>query len=437
MKHLIKATVPLALCIVVSGCAWVGGVIAPLLPGQTGAPDLQTGTVTATPEPTPSDTPTETPTATPTATPSPTPADPYPVLKRYNSQIPPALAVNLAYEKYATPLDYYVALKSANLRAAPDAKAKKLQSVSAGERFALVAQVQGVDGKTPWFQVRYSDKKGVHDAYVLSSTGRDRSFRLGNMLARIQALEAVTNRENTVFIRNYKNRNGKPPALVNGSPVDEMGYNRSQSAPAYRDAQNSSFTYAPDGMLGQRLGSADGMSLVYFPSLGEERWVPDKYLSSKPDSGEDAIEGLTQAIVVDRNYQNIAVFEKRDGIWTLLSMNYISTGKNGGYSLPTPLGDFMVQDRVSKFYYYKDGTKIIDGYAPWGIRFCGGGYLHGVPRTIHYDANGKRVLPAPAEGLRSLGTTPQSHMCVRNYTSHAKFMYDWTKVGSAAVLVME
>jgi len=115
----------------------------------------------------------------------------------------------------------------------------------------------------------------------------------------------------------------------------------------------------------------------------------------------------------------------------------VSTGKSGGYSVKTPLGDFMAQQKVSKFYYYKDGTKELEGYAPYAVRFSAGGYLHGVPRKFKFDAAGKRIDPGPAESLRTLGTTPQSHMCVRNYTSYAKFIYDWFRKGQCAVIVIE
>ena len=53
------------------------------------------------------------------------------------------------------------------------------------------------------------------------------------------------------------------------------------------------------------------------------------------------------------------------------------------------------------------------------------------------SASGKRSDPKPAEALRTLGTTPQSHMCVRNFTSYAKFIYDWYVKGACAVIVLE
>ena len=97
----------------------------------------------------------------------------------------------------------------------------------------------------------------------------------------------------------------------------------------------------------------------------------------------------------------------------------------------------MTQGKSTRFYYYQDGTTNIDGYAPWALRFSGGGYLHGVPRRIHMDANGNWNDPGPAESLSTLGTTPQSHMCVRNFTSFAKFMYDRFVPNGSAVIVFE
>ena len=54
------------------------------------------------------------------------------------------------------------------------------------------------------------------------------------------------------------------------------------------------------------------------------------------------------------------------------------------------------------------------------VVFTDGAYIHGVP------VNAPRKTQI--EYSPSLGTTPRSHMCVRNATSHAKFIYDWAPV---------
>lgn len=389
------------------------------------SPDATAAGQTAAPEQTATPAPNETP---------PAENEPYPVLQRYESAVPAGLAVTLRYDNYATPMNYFVALKSGSVYAQPDAKSKKLHAFSLGARLALDKLVQGPDGKSRWFHVTWTEKNGAHEGYVKESAGRGRSFRLAMMLERVQRLQAEADKPGTVFIVNYKNRKGQAPALPGAPNEDSAGYRRDQSAPAYAapDAK-SAFRYAPDGMMGTALEKTGGYTKIWFPTLNEARWVPDKFVSKQ----EDAITSLTQVIIVDRAHQNSAAFEYADGMWKLISMTYVSTGKTGGYSLKTPLGDFMGQDRVSKFYYYKDGTKVLDGYAPYAVRFSGGGYLHGVPRQFRFDAAGKRIDPGHAEALRTLGTTPQSHMCVRNYTSYAKFVYDWFLKGQCAVIVIE
>lgn len=433
----------LAVCIVlaaaIAGCELQAVIPAFLLPAGFGsgtpAPDA-----TATPEslpmetsvtaePSAAGTPTPTPEATSTAEP-----EPYPVLQRYESAVPDGLTVALQYKKYATPLNYFVALKSGSVYEKPDAKSKKLRSFTLGVRLGLDKFVQGPDGKTKWYHVTWSDDKGAHEGYAKESTGRGRSFRLGMMAERVTLLQAEAGRENTVYIINYKNRRGLPPALPGGAAADAAGNRRDQSAPAYLAPDvKSAFRYAPDGLLGTKLEKKDGFTKVWFPTFNEARWVPDKYISKEAD----AIPALIQTVVVDRLNQNSAAFAFENGAWKLISMTFVSTGKSGGYALKTPLGDFMAQTGVSKFYYYKDGTKELEGYAPYAVRFSAGGYLHGVPRKFKYDETGHRSDPGLAESIRTLGTTPQSHMCVRNYTSYAKFIYEWFKKGQCAVIVIE
>lgn len=390
---------------------------------QSAASEVPQSTQTAT------TTPTSTPTATPTATPQPTPT--VKVLEEYHSTIPTGLTVNLQYSKYAMPLDYFVSLATGYVRAQPDTSAKKLATFSFSQRHEATARVLGADGKTEWIAVKWSDKAGEHSGYVRAATGSVRHFRLDQALTRAENLKEQADGAGTVHVVNYKNVNGLPPALPNGKTSDSFGNRQNQAAPAYADAASWSVVrYAPDGLVGQVWAHQNGRAQVYFPSFGKAYWVPEGYLNS------DSIGTLTQTFVVDRANQNIAVLEWHNG-WQLVGLSVVSTGKQGGYSLPTPLGDFVTQGKSTRFYYYQDGTTNIDGYAPWALRFSGGGYLHGVPRRIHMDANGNWNDPGPAESLSTLGTTPQSHMCVRNFTSFAKFMYDRFVPNGSAVIVFE
>ena len=80
-------------------------------------------------------------------------------------------------------------------------------------------------------------------------------------------------------------------------------------------------------------------------------------------------------------------------------------------------------------FYYKDGTTNIEGYAPYASRFTNGAYIHGVPVN---NVKGKII-----EYSSTLGTTPRSHMCVRNASSHSKYIFGWAKPLKSLVIVID
>ncbi len=160
--------------------------------------------------------------------------------------------------------------------------------------------------------------------------------------------------------------------------------------------------------------------------------VLDKYINTKKP-----LTNLNKIIIVDRKNQNQGVLEFIDGQWTLISYGLSTTGVKGTYSLETPLGYYMAIEKRDKFLYFEDGTTKIAGYAPYAIRFSGGGYIHGVPVNYKIKDDNKMIDPGMIEYLHSIGTTPRSHMCVRNYTSHAKFLHSWADIGETALVVIE
>jgi hypothetical protein len=99
------------------------------------------------------------------------------------------------------------------------------------------------------------------------------------------------------------------------------------------------------------------------------------------------------------------------------------------YSKETPTGMFVIQENKPKMFYYKDGTTTLEGFAPYASRFTNGGYIHGVPTN---NPKGNII-----EYSATLGTVPRSHMCVRNTTSHAKFIYDRAKPLKSLVIVID
>ncbi|HAU55721.1 MAG TPA: L,D-transpeptidase, partial [Sphingobacterium sp.] len=134
--------------------------------------------------------------------------------------------------------------------------------------------------------------------------------------------------------------------------------------------------------------------------------------------------------VVDVKNQNICTLEKVGSEWLVRSMNPVTSGRHKPpHAQETPTGLFVVQEHKSKMFYYEDGTKTYAGFAPYATRFTAGAYIHGVPVN---NPNGSII-----EYSENLGTIPKSHMCVRNASSHAQFVYKRSKDLASLVIVID
>lgn len=340
--------------------------------------------------------------------------------------------VNLQYDRYATWDYYYTALRKTTVHAEADKNSQAIGALGFASRTPSEAETQEIDGVT-WLGVTMEDgNKG----YVDVSSGEARAFRKDRAAQEIAFVEEFVDTPFTVRISNYRNANGMPPALASGTKFDQYENRREAAAPCYEQPDNSvpPVRYAPDGLLGIKYEEFGGYTRVFFPSFDNYYWIPDKYVATS-----SAVFDLTQAIVVDRKFQNIMMYEKNAaGNWEIIGMNYATTGKQGGTSLRTPLGHFTAIERKQFFYFDNEGDGVVDGYALWSIRFSAGGYTHGVPASSKQDPEtGKVHVGGSAEGQSTLGTTPLSHMCVRNYTSFAKFMYDRVQIGHCSVIVFD
>lgn len=276
------------------------------------------------------------------------------------------------------------------------------------------------------------DKYTLEDVYPYQDTTR--SFKWEAIRSSLAFVENVQqNPTRWVVMQNYKNQNQYPPLVkkykYNKARLvsDTLGVSRYQSVPLY--APEDTITpelYGPDGSIAAYLGE-EGSFVRVKPLLIEKEWmVPKRYLYELADSVF-----FSHVIVVDRKDQNIATLEFVErGKWKIRSMNPATTGKhNPPYGQETPLGIFVLQQKKRNMYFWKDGTREIGGYAPYASRFTNGAHIHGVP--VNKPAT-KQI-----EYSWSLGTTPRSHMCVRNATSHAQFIYDWAPTWSTLVIVLE
>lgn len=281
-------------------------------------------------------------------------------------------------------------------------------------------------------------KELLYDKYTLADTypykDTTRHFQWEKMKERLALLENIqASHKQWGILQNYKNRNGVAPLVKKFKRnayqriADTLGVERYQSVPLYLTTDTLiPERYGQDGDLVCMLGEMGTFAEVEPIFIGDTWMVPKKYI--KPIQNSVV---FRKAIFVDRTNQNIASLEQKGkGEWLVRSMNPATTGQHRPpYQQETPLGMFVLQEKKGKMVFLKDGTIETGGFAPYANRFTDGAYIHGVP------VNAPRA--EFIEYSPSLGTTPRSHMCVRNATSHAKFIFDWAPVNQTIIFILE
>ncbi len=362
--------------------------------------------------------------------------DGFEIVKNYNTELPSIINLDIKYDKYSTSYDYLlITVGAANIREKPLTDAPIVGNATLYEKINLEQVVKGQYinkySTDQWYKVLLKDGENIKSGYILSSLGEPRSYQFDKMIESINKLKAEADNNETAYISNYKNRSGRAP-LYNGKDEDKYGIKRYQAAPAYIEPNpNSEFRYIADGTLITVLEKAENYTKIQTLNFEGEYWIPNKYISYYSSINE-----LNKVVVIDRKNQNQGVFEFREGKWNLISYVLATTGANSKYKQPTELGYYMAIQTRDRFLYLDDVTREISGYAPYAIRFNGGAYIHGVPVEFKI-VEGRKVDPGMREYLFTIGTDPRSHKCVRNYTSHAEFLYNWIDIGKSAIIVIE
>lgn len=314
------------------------------------------------------------------------------------------------------------------------------QDPSVGESLpdsSRVETVKAVETPPPLIEIEKAflyDKHTLVDSYPYKDTTR--SFQWEKIRERLSALEAIQKRSaRWAILRNYKNLNGEAPLVKTYNRdaynriADTLGVERYQSVPLYLlDDTIIPEVYGRDGSLVRVKALDDDSRFARIETVYDEakEWlIPKKYLREMGDTV-----AFTKAIFVDRTNQNIATLEHAGSKWLVRSMNPATTGRHKPpYAQETPLGMYVLQEKKKRMIFLVDGSRETGGFAPYASRFTNGAYVHGVP------------VNAPRTGLieysPSLGTTPRSHMCVRNATSHAQFVYDWGIINETIVFVFD
>lgn len=282
------------------------------------------------------------------------------------------------------------------------------------------------------------EKDFLYDQYTLADSypykDTMRVFQWDKIREKLALLENIRQTSAKCgILQNYKNKNGEAPLIKiyrrneYKRIADTLGVERYQSVPLFlADDTITAERYGRDGALVKLLEDSTEKFLKITTTDFEGEWfVPKKYIKQIHDTIM-----FNKAIFVDRNNENIVTMEKSGSKWLVRSMNPATTGLHKPpYQQETPLGMFVIQEKKSKMVFLKDGSTETGGFAPYANRFTNGGYIHGIP----VNEPRKEMI----EYSQSLGTTPRSHMCVRNATSHAKFIYDWAPVEETVVFIIE
>ncbi len=277
------------------------------------------------------------------------------------------------------------------------------------------------------------DKYTLHDTFPYRDTVR--IFQWDKIRAGLLLIDSLTGRPaEWGVVQNRNNSNGEAP-LARGFSYnaykrvqDLYGTERRQSAPLYASPDSlRPERYILDGALVRIMAAYGDSMLRVAPAYLDGTWaIPSQYVKRlAPDTSD-----FSRIAFVDRTNQNIATLERSGIRWLVRSMNPATTGLHRPpWQQETPLGIFVVQEKKPRMIYLIDGTNIKGGFAPHASRFSNGGYIHGIPVN---EPRRTSVEYSP-----TLGTTPRSHMCVRNATSHAEFFYRWAPVDRSLVFVIE
>jgi len=357
------------------------------------------------------------------------------ILEKFETTLPDEIVESIQYSQYDMAFDYFLvtAEEGSEIRENPAPDAIVVAKVENLDKVSLLQRAEGKDfeGSDIWYRVGFQNGDQIQEGYLHSTAGKTRNFRFDKMLESINELKQQVTQGELHFISNYKNQNGAPPQ-EGDIAVDEHGYRVYHSAPAYEQADtDSNFRYIPDGMLVRMLGEVGEFYQVNVPTFGRDYYIPKQYIDT-----DVTLNQLNHVVVVDRMQQNQASFELNENGIRLISYTLSTTGIPGDFTYETTLGIYKAIEKKERFEYLKSGTQEIAGYAPYAIRFTGGAYIHGVP-VAYEEQNGEKIDPGLIEYMHTIGTFPRSSMCVRNFTSHAEFLYNWMDTKTGAVIVIE
>lgn len=342
-----------------------------------------------------------------------------PLMATYDNAIPE----NIKFlEKFAGDepglLDYvFIRTLKANVRALPGVNSPVLEERDFNEKIRIYSKVMNMG--TYWYEVRTS--KGER-GYISAQLIAFRTFRFNEALARVEKTEK--------FIQEAR-RDGTPLAVVNSyrpNPnnenmdrrKDKYGHSADQNTRALTDSGEEIFI--PDRSIMSVLDREGSTARVKVESIPEILTINTRNLSPQAKLDNQRVD---KAVVIDTENQNMIIFEKIDGEWTIISYVKSKTGLESQLGFETPKGSFLAA--VSKFeMLYNNEISEKMGYAKYATRFSGGGYVHGTPVNYEELINKEYFLSMKESNL---GTLSGTRKCVRTSEDHARFIFDWISNG--------
>jgi hypothetical protein len=350
---------------------------------------------------------------------------------------------------------YIFTKRYSNIRKNPWKSSPKIGMAKPYEKFELLKMVKNggyIKDNKVWYRIKYGNKVG----YIHSSIAYKRELRIREMATRVRHLD--------YFMNNAKDNNYSIERIIaykpgsqekEGLEKDIYGNRGEQSIRA--DFTNfygkEFFRYLQDGRIVAVLEKNKGEKKILVK-------IPDSVSTYRIDKNKikkiDVSDGINKVIVIDIKNQMEGVFQKEDKVWKLISYTVITSGiNNNKHSYETPKGYFLVANTVRQVIfpyeekvkkdnlggkveedltetglkeYNEDDYKIVKKYsrANYGIRFSGGGYLHGIPLkddTVKKLGGNKSVKARKERNERTLGTFKRSHKCVRTPEEYQSFLY--------------
>ena len=347
----------------------------------------------------------------------------YEYIEYFEAPRPKNLTFNYKYIKNGpTDMDNFVFVSSptAKIRTLPSVNSVILKEAKYTEKYKVIGKVKTLDptSKLNWYEIMYNGKL----AYIADTLVKKREFDWNTLVTRVEKTNAFITKtldagEKVYYLDDYVALAG-----TSSTTKDKFGNRDSQSEKVYSAPDFKEYIYLPDRSIVRILEETDKYVKLESPIYGIHYLKKDRKKLLKPSN---IAAEVSKFIFVDRSSQNEMVIERNADMktWNVVTVSYVTTGKDGGKAVITPFGDFLIaySKPVMQYVSDVDQSKIV-GDASNAVRFSGGGYLHGIPSM--FEPAGNRAARKAATA-RKLGTYPESHKCVRHLDDQIKFIYNW------------